>query len=168
VNEWYSPFLIGVLVLWGFSTAKDRNMLRVLAAASVAAEVMKYGMTVHIHGAWKLLFPATLELMTLWAMLRWATGRTALIQAVFLCIAWACHVICFLDIMFGSDIVYSNYETALLTVAVGQLLACYDTMRSVAIRVYNALRITGHPDLRGVPAPVLRNSVLRREGERQI
>jgi hypothetical protein len=168
VNEWFSWYLIAVLVLWGISTAKDRNMVRVLVVAAIAAEVMKYGITVHIHGAWKLLFPATLELLTVWAMLRWSSGISATIQVLLLSAAWFAHVICFLDVVGNTDSIYSHYETALLIVAVGQILACYDTWKHIGSRIYNALRVGGRSDMPAVSNAALRPAVLHGQSASQV
>lgn len=102
--------------------------MRVVLIASLASEVIVHGITHHIHGSWKLVIPGAVEVLTILAMLQWSRNRTGYIQVCLLTIAWLSHLLCYVDVVLKTDIVYSRYETILMCVAVGQLAACYDTM----------------------------------------
>lgn len=136
--------------------------------ASLASEVMVDCFTHNIHSAWKMVFPASLEVMTIWAMFRWG-GENALIQAVLLVVAWLAHLLLYADAVLGTDIIWSRYDTAIQMIAVGQLVACYDTLFYVFNRLAGlAARLAGLVATRSLSDPSVRNSVLRSEGERQI
>ena len=134
---WYQLFFFSVLGLWLFASPRDRIALRIVLGATIAAELLKYGVTVHITGAWKLVIPATLETATIIALLYWARNRTGYMQAGCLVIAWLAHVLCYADVVTGTNVVYDRYESLLLLVAVAQLAACHDTI------IHN-LRRMGH------------------------
>lgn len=94
--------------------------------------------TNRILGAWKLVIPGALEILTILALLKWARNRTGITQAGLLVIAWLAHVLCYWDCILKTDIVYSRYEAILFWVAVGQLATCYDTMRFNISRLHSA------------------------------
>ncbi len=127
-DEWYTYFLAAVLRLWAASTPIVRNALRIVLIASLASEVIVDGITHQISGAWKLVIPGALEILTILALLKWARTRTGITQAYLLVFAWLAHLLCYADIYLKTDIVYSRYEAILFWVAVGQIAACYDTM----------------------------------------
>ena len=97
------------------------------------------GITHQIEGAWKLVIPGALEILTILALLKWARNRTGIMQAGLLVFAWLAHVLCYLDIFLKTDLVYSRYEDILFWVAVGQLATCYDTMYFNFGILYNAI-----------------------------
>lgn len=138
MTDWYYVFLACVLILWLVSTPRDRNALRIVLIASLASEVIVDGITQHIQGAWKLVIPGALEILTILALLKWARNRTGITQAGLLVFAWLAHVLCYLDIALKTDLVYSRYETILFWVSAGQLVTCYDTMRFNLVRIYTA------------------------------
>jgi hypothetical protein len=144
---WYPSYLILVAVLWAFSSQKDRNSLRIILIAGVAS----YLITLGIHGVtspWRLIVPATIETATIIALLKWANNRQGLTQVALLVIAWAAHLLCYFDLMAGTNIVYDAYEKILLGVAVGQILACHDTVLSNVLAIRDALfRLGGRGDL---------------------
>jgi len=126
---WYPYWFVCVLVLWGVSSPRDRNALRIILLATVGSFLLTEGATRQIHGAWKLIFPATVETLTILALLRWSKNRTGYMQAGLLVIAWGAHVLCYLDLVRNTDWVYDNYNQILGCVALGQIAACHDTMR---------------------------------------
>lgn len=132
---WYYAFIVCVFLLWLASTSRDRNALRIVLIASLASEVIVELVTHQIHGAWKLAIPGALETLTILALLHWARNRTGHMQACLLIIAWLAHLLCYLDAVWKTDLVYSRYEIIIQMVAVGQLAACYDTL------IFNAGRL---------------------------
>lgn len=129
MRDWYHAFLVCALLLWIVSTPRDRNALRIILIASLASEVIVDTITHQIHGAWKLVIPGAVEVITILAMVKWSRNVTGFLQVVLLVIAWLSHVLCYFDVLLKTDLVYSRYEVILQAVAVGQLAACYDTMR---------------------------------------
>jgi hypothetical protein len=126
--NWYYGFALAVLLLWIFSSPKDKMALRIILLATIGSMIITtYTRTV--NAPWKLIVPATVEMLTIIALLHWARNRTGYTQAGLLVIAWAAHLICYLDLMLGTDLVYSAYERVILLVAVGQVLACHETVR---------------------------------------
>ncbi len=149
---WYQAFILALVGLRIWATDKDRNALNVVLAASLVSTFLVHLVTQEITGAWKLVVPATLEVMTIAALLRWSRNRTGYLNVGLLCVAWFTHVLCFVDVWSGSNLVYDNYETILALVAVGQLLTCYDTALSALIGVRAWLFDAGANRVRGVHA----------------
>lgn len=149
--NWYPYFMACLLILWVASTEKDRPALRVILAATLASHFLVAVITRHIPGIWKLSVPATVETLTILALYRFAWGRTALIQVIALLFAWVTHALCFADLKLGTDLVYSKYEIILLVVAIVQVLAFHDTIRSIAIRLAAVVGVRGmgHPRTAG-------------------
>lgn len=86
------------------------------------------GITHQISGAWKLVIPGALEILTILALLKWARNRTGILQAGLLVFAWLTHLVCYMDIVIGTDLIYSRYEAIIFWVSMAQLAACYDTV----------------------------------------
>lgn len=126
--NWYPLFAGSIVALWAFSSPRDRNALRIVLVATLASFVLTEGVTRQIVGAWKLVIPGTVEILTIAALFRWSRNLTGYIQAALLTVAWAAHLFCYMDIVLRTDLVYSRYETIIQAVAVGQLLACHDTL----------------------------------------
>lgn len=102
-------------------------MLWVILVAGVGSKLM----TLSLHSLlapWKLVFPSSVEVLTILALLTWARNRTGFWQVGLLSIAWFAHLFCYVDIITGSNLVYDNYSSILGLVAVGQILVCYDTL----------------------------------------
>lgn len=123
----YHGFFLAVLLLWVFSSPKDKGALRIVLLATIGSMIAT-SFTRGIIAPWKLVVPATVEALTILALLKWAKNRTGYLQAGLLVIAWAAHLICYYDLKANTDWVYSRYETVLLFVGIGQLVACYDTL----------------------------------------
>lgn len=144
----YEWFIVAILVLWMFSAPQDRNALRIVLIASLFSETIVGVVTRQIHGAWKLAIPGAVEILTIMALLQWGRNRTAYIQAALLIVAWLAHVFCYLDIKLGSDFVYSRYEGIIYAVALGQILACHDTIAHCFRSVRNWLWSVGRGGVR--------------------
>jgi len=129
VLDWYQIFLICTLVLWAFSSPRDKTALRIVLLATLFSEVIVDEVTCQFTGAWKLVFPGMVETLTILSLLKWSRNRTGIMQAGLLVIAWFAHVLCYVDLVIQTDFVYSQYENIMLAVAVGQLIAFYDTPR---------------------------------------
>ncbi len=136
MTDWYSYFLLCVLILWALSSPRDRNALRIVLIASLASEVIVDFITHQIHAPWKLVIPGLLETLTILALLKWARNRTGYLNVGCLCIAWLAHLLCYLDVWLKTNMVYSRYEGIIMVVAIGQLLACHDTIISTSERAY--------------------------------
>ena len=146
--DWYQSWTLLVFLLWAFATPQDRNALRIVLIASLSSEVIVDFITRQIHAPWKLVIPGAVEILTILAMFQWAKGRTGHLQIGCLCAAWLAHLLCYVDVCLKTDLVYSKYETIIQIVAVGQILACYDTLVSIGRRVVEvATRLWGHRSL---------------------
>ncbi len=139
MTGWYQAFLLAVMVLWLFASPRDRMALRFVLIASIASEFVKYGITIHIAGAWKLVFPATVEMGTIVAMLLWSPNRTGYMQSACIFVAWLAHVLCYLDVQHGTNFIYGNYVLVIQLVAVAQLLGFHDTVRHNLARLAHLL-----------------------------
>lgn len=126
--DWYSGFLLCVLVLWAFASPRDKNALRIVLIATLFSEVLVDAVTSHFSGAWKLIIPGAVETCTILALLKWAKNRTGIMQAACLVVAWFAHFLCYTDIVFQTDVVYSRYEVILFWVSLAQLAAFHDTL----------------------------------------
>lgn len=149
--NWYPCFTFVVLLLWLFSSPRDRIALRIVLIATIGSFVLTEGVTRHITAPWKLLFPGAVETATILCLLRWARNRTGLMQAGCLVVAWFAHIFCYFDVILGTDLVYSSYETVLGAVAVAQLVAFHDTISHNLRRLgrwLDTLRLRRAGDLR--------------------
>lgn len=129
--SWYQAFTLAVALIWLLATERDRAAARIVLIATVGSSVLVHCVTHYIVGAWKLVFPGALETLTILSLFQWARNRTGYTQVACLVVAWLAHVICYIDIKCGTDLVYSRYETILAAVAVAQLAAFHDTVRHI-------------------------------------
>lgn len=128
MTGWYPLFFALVVLFWAFSSPRDRNALRIVLLATIVSFLITEGFTRHIVWAGKLIVPASVETLTILALLTWARNRTGYMQAGLLGIAWLAHALCFYDLQMNTNLVYDNYSQILFWVGVGQLLACYDSV----------------------------------------
>lgn len=134
---WYQAFFISVMVLWFFASPRDRMALRIVGIAAILSELMKYGITVHIAGAWKLVvFNGAGEALTMLALLKWAPNRTGYWQAACVLIALAVQLGNYVGIELGWITDYARYVIVIKAVALLQIIGFYDTA------VYNLRRIS--------------------------
>jgi len=159
---WYLAFSAAVLILWGFSSPRDRNALRIVLLATVGSLLLTEGLTRQIAGSWKLVVPATVEALTILALLRFSKNQTGYIQAGLLGIAWASHILCFYDLKAGTKLVYDQYETILGWVAAGQIAAFHDTIFRMGSRIFALVESIRRGGLRGLFASGMPDSVLLR------
>lgn len=118
--------LAAVLLLWG-ATHRDRAALGVVVGASVVSWLLVTFVTRSILSPWKLVVPGAVETLTIISLLRWSRGRTCWLQIALVSVAWLTHVLDYLDLVLGTNMVYDNYGGILWSVSLLQLLACYDT-----------------------------------------
>lgn len=123
----YILFIVGVVLLRCGATPRDRNALTVVLSATIASWLLVTLITQGITGSWKLAIPATLEILTILALLKWARNRTGWMQAGLLAVAWYVHLLDYIDIQIGTNMIYDNYGRALGMVSALQLAACHDT-----------------------------------------
>ena len=124
---WYHLFIVGVVLLRCGATPRDRNALSVLLSATIVSWLLVTFATHGITASWKLVIPGAVETATIWAMLRWSRNLTGWLQIGLLGIAWWTHLLCYMDLQLGTNMVYDNYERILGAVSALQLAACYDT-----------------------------------------
>lgn len=126
---WYETYLLALLVLWLFSSPRDRMALRVVLIAAILSEAMKYGVTVHIARAWKLVvFNGVGEALTLLALLRWAPNRSGYMQGACVAVALVTQLVNYAGIEMGVILTYDRYVTIIKLVAVAQILFFHDTI----------------------------------------
>ena len=125
---WYHGFIVGVVLLRCGATPRDRNALTVVLSATIASWLLVTFVTHGITASWKLVIPGAVETVTIWALLRWSRGRTGWAQVALVAVAWMTHLLCYIDLQAGTNMVYDNYETILGAVSALQLAACYDTI----------------------------------------
>jgi hypothetical protein len=122
----YHLFVLLIALLWLGSTDSDRNALRIVMLATLTSWLLVDLGTSRLTGAWKLSVPGAVETLTILALLRWG-GRSGCYQVGCLVIAWLAHVLCFSDVMLGTDTVYSRYEAILYGVSLAQIALFHDT-----------------------------------------
>ena len=141
MTGWYIAFIAGVVLLRLWATPRDRNALTIILVASVVSTFLVHFVTCHIQAAWKLVIPGAVETLTILAMMTWANPQTALKQAILLLVAWWAHLQCYVDCQTGGNVIYDNYENLLAIVAIGQLLACHDTLFSIARNAHHQFNL---------------------------
>lgn len=162
---WYHGFILAVIALRFVATPRDRNALSVVLVASFVSILLVHFVTHEITAPWKLAIPGAIETLTIVAMLKWSANRTGFWQVAYLVIAWLAHVLCYVDVVFNTDLVYSNYETIIKFVAIGQIIAFHETITHSAgtCRTWFYAFLDGSAG--GFRTAGLRNSVLRDEGD---
>ena len=153
--------MLAVALVWLFSTERDRPAARIVLIATVASFLMVELFTRNITGAWKLVFPGATETLTILALLRWAPGRTGLLQVACLGVAWLLHLLCHVDLKLDTNMVYDHYRALLGLVALGQILAFHDTLTVNLRRVVAWLGSLGLRHSDPVRATGLGHSLLR-------
>lgn len=141
IDPWYYVFLGCVVVLWAFSVPQDRNALRIVLFFSLTGIALVTWVTPHLHGFWKTCAMCSHEWLTILCLL-YANTRTGYRQAVLLFISWLANILCLWHLKTGGQLpfFYDNYEAIIQVVAAGQLAVCYDTLRSIPLRLYRALQ----------------------------
>lgn len=169
IDPWYYAFLGCVVVLWAFSVPQDRNALRIVLFFSLTGIALVTLVTTNIHGPWKLAIHGTHEVLTIVCLFMWAPNRTGFLQACLLWIAWLAHLLCYLHLKTGGQLpfFYDHYETIIQVVAVGQLAACYDTLRSILISLYRSFKSLGLGGGWSVPDTAIRSAILHGKGTNQ-
>ena len=165
---WYQPFMFAVALVWFFATGRDRPAARVILVATIASFLLVELVTRHITGAWKQVFPGAVETLTILALLRWARGRTGLVQAACLAVAWLAHLLCYLDVKLGTNMVYDHYRALIGLVSLAQILAFHDTLTFNLRRLAACAGSLGIAHSRAVPAASVSHSLLRDEDHTSI
>jgi hypothetical protein len=124
--HWYLLIVASVALLWLGSTPHDRIALRIVMLATLTSWLLVDFGTSRLTGAWKLSVPGAVETVTILALLHWG-GRSGCYQAGCLVIAWLAHVLCFVDVTAGTDMVYSRYEAILAGVSIAQIALFHET-----------------------------------------
>lgn len=125
---WFPFYLLALVVLRLFATTRDRKALSILLVAGFGSTLLAHTVMPEIHASWKLVIPGAVETLTIWALVTFcAPNRHTLIQVILLLIAWWCHLQCYADIQFNTNLVYDHYEHILAGVAIAQLLGFYDS-----------------------------------------
>jgi len=168
MTAWYQPFMLAVALVWLFATGRDRPAARIVFVATVASFLLVELVTHRIPGAWKLVVPGAVETLTILALLRWARGITGFVQVACLAVAWLAHLLCYLDVKLGTNMVYDHYRALIGLVSLAQILAFHDTLTfnlsrvaawfgSLGVRHSGAVRAAsvGHSVLQHSRAPKL-------------
>lgn len=124
---WYLLFMAALLLLWWGAVPADRKVVRIILAATVVSWLSVELVTSRFIGAWKLAIPAAVETGTILCLMVWSRNRSGFKQAACVLAAWFAHVLCFADLRLGTDLIYSNYEAALVSVSAAQLVAFHET-----------------------------------------
>ena len=160
--------MVAIALVWIFSTERDRAASRIVLIASLASFALVELVTHRITGAWKLVIPGAEETLTIYALYRWAHNRTGFLQSACLVIAWAAHVICYVDVKLGTDLIYSHYRSTLALVGLAQILCFYDTFATQLIRAATWLNSLGLPRSNSLRVAGVRGCVLRGAGVDKI
>ena len=161
--DWYHWFALLLGALLVASVPRDRNAIRIVMLATLTSWLLVDLGTSRLTGAWKLCVPGAVETLTILALLRWG-GRTGCIQSGPLVVAWLAHVLCFVDLTAGTDIVYSRYEFILGSVSLTQLALFHETYLHHFRRLGHWWSQRGADSDGAVPAPSLSAPVLHRPG----
>lgn len=163
---WYEWFLFAMVMVWLVATPRDRRAATIVCTATVASALIVWLVTSRIEAPWKLLVPSVVEDLTIACLLTWARNRTGYWQVGCLVFAWLAHRLCYVDVLMGSDLIYSRYETVLALVAVAQLAGFYETLSHIFRELVADGKIFGRAlrrgalRARGLCRPLFRRSTL--------
>jgi len=129
---WYAGFTALCVVLAAFGAPHRRGVWLTIACASMASMLMGSFLD-GVNSSWKLLAYAALEVVTVSYLLTHSDRCRALAlwQSVACSLAWAAHVLLFIDVEFNADVIYSNYESAILLIAALQLIPAADELNEL-------------------------------------
>ena len=126
--SWFPFYLLALVGLRCFATSREKTVLSILMVAGGGSTVLANTVMPMIHDSWKLAIPGAVETLTILSIVTMAPhSRITFFQVILLLISWCVHLQCYRDCENNTNVVYDNYEKILAAVAVGQLLAFYDT-----------------------------------------
>ncbi len=146
---WYVGFTALCMILAAFGASHRSGVWITIACASMASMLMG-ALLDGVDSPWKLLAYATLEVVTVGYLLNCQSRSLALWQSAACVIAWACHVLLFIDVEAGTNAVYENYETAILLIAAFQLIPAADEFSAILQRVMGGRSLRGFLGLAGI------------------
>lgn len=126
--DWFHLFRLAFLLILIGAVPTDKMPVRIIFIASLASWVIKHYFTADIDCPWKLVVPCCIEALTILALLIWGRTTSGWRQIDLLVIAWLVHFSCLIDLLAGTDSVYSVYRYILRTLTVLQILAFNDTI----------------------------------------
>lgn len=141
---WYWCYTAAVFAFAAFGNPRNRSAWTVIAAASLASVGLGLWLDA-VDAAWKLPIYGALELTTLAALLRYASGPILRPLAGLTAAAWAAHALLFFDLVTGASLIYDNYEAAVVSIAALQLALGANSFRHVADSIRDAFtsRVSG-------------------------
>src|SRR6478736_1662159 len=144
IPAWYYCFLACVVVLWAFSVPQDRSALRIVLFFSLTGIALVSWVTPQLHGFWKTCAMCSHEWLTILCLL-YANTKASYRQVALLFISWLANLLCYVHLKTGGKLpfLYDHYEAIIQVVAVGQLAVCYDTLRSIPVRLYYTFKSLG-------------------------
>lgn len=159
--DWYSAFLAATIALGLLATKQDRAAARIVCLATLASMLLVDNLTRQIVGAWKLAIPGTMETLTILCLLRWARNRTGYAQVVCLSVAWIAHLLCYVDCVTGSDLIYTHYESVLGFVSIAQFAFFHDTIGHNLRKLADWVRYLGASHVNFLRPSGVRYGILR-------
>lgn len=148
---WYAGFTALCVVLAAFGASHRRGVWLIIACASMASMLMSSFLD-GVDSSWKLLAYAALEVVTVSYLLNHSDRCRALAlwQSVACSLAWASHVLLFIDVEFNADVIYSNYESAILLIAAIQLIPAADELSQLRQALRRGLALFGNNRVAGL------------------
>lgn len=135
---WYWGYILAVFALAAWGRPRDRSAWTVIAAASLASVGLGLWLDA-VDAAWKLPIYGALELATLAALVRWASGPILRPLAALTAAAWAAHAALFFDLITGASLIYDHYAAAIVSIAILQLALGASSLRHVADSLRDAI-----------------------------
>lgn len=126
---WYIAFIAAIALVCITATERDRSAAWILLA-NVAAGSALYALFARIGaGEWRLAHYATLDTLTIGALLWLARRPVAYWQAATLAGMFSANLLCWWDVSHGTEIIYDTYETAIALLCLAQLAGFHDTLQ---------------------------------------
>jgi len=98
-----------------------------------------------------------IEVFTVSLLISFASGSLAKFQASLVMVAWLLHLVAYIDLEMGTNIVYSKYELLIISVVLIQLSLGFNGIISIFKRAYSKCLATFDIGGSGIPSVSVRN-----------
>lgn len=142
-QHWYYVYIALLVILAVGGKARHRLTWLILLGAAGLSIGLRAALG-SIDAPWTLLPFSCIELVTIVTLLALTYYRLGCLQCFALSAAVVAHLLCYLDLVTGSNMVYDRYETYLVIIALAQLALGTDDLMQLFRRLAQLARPAGH------------------------
>lgn len=126
---WYLAFIAAIALVCLTATERDRAAAWIILG-NVAVGSALYALFAKIGaGEWRLAHYATVDTLTIGALLWLARRPVAYWQAATFAGMFAANLLCWWDVSHGTALIYDTYETVIALLCLAQVAGFHDTLQ---------------------------------------